>query len=368
MLRILHAADLHLDSPFYALPEDKAALRRVEQRRCLAAIARLTETENADILLLAGDIFDNGSPWKETSEQLYEALSAIKIPVFIAPGNHDFFSPASPYARLNLPENVHVFKDNSIQCVELPELGARVWGAGFTDSICPGLLSNFEAEKDEAFLDIMCIHGEVGNKNSAYNPITIDELSRSGMDYVALGHIHSFPGLLRAGETFYTWPGCSLGRGFDETGEKGIVLAEIQTGHCQLRFIPLEDRRYEILKVDLTGEENHISAISRALPEACSKDIYRIVLCGECASVPDINAVYSALESRVFALQLRDSTILKKDIWQDAGSDTLKGLFLARLQTQYDQAENDKEKSRVTRAVRWGLAALDGREKPYADR
>jgi len=367
MIKILHAADLHLDSPFDGLPGNKAALRRSEQRAMLSSIMELADNEDVDIILFAGDILDSSSARIETAEQLAQVFASVSIPIFISPGNHDFISPNSPYSRLSFPENVHIFRSRDIECVELPALGARIWGAGFTDSTSPSLLADFEAEKHDDILDIMCIHGEVGAKNSSYNPISIDELARSGMDYVALGHIHSFSGVLLAGETAYAWPGCPEGRGFDETGEKGVIIAQVQADKSDLRFVPLDGRRYEIIKVDLTDKDNHLAAIIQALPENCTRDIYRIILTGECEAVPDMNAINAELDGKFFAHQLRDSTIPKKDIWEDVGSDTLRGLFLTRLREKYDHAGDDSEKTRIIAAVRWGLAALDSREEPYGN-
>lgn len=366
MIKLLHAADLHMDSPFDALSEHKAARRRSERRAMLSSIVELAEKEGVGLILLAGDILDSESARRETAEQLSSAFSATDIPVFISPGNHDYFSPVSPYHRLRFPENVHIFKRREIECVALPDLNVRVWGAGFTENTCPPLLTGFEAEKQDSTLDIMCIHGEVG-KNSDYNPITVDELARSGMDYVALGHIHSFSGLCRAGDTVYAWPGCPEGRGFDETGKKGVIIAGLEPGSCELRFVPMGGRRYEIVRVGLSGETDHLSAILRSLPGDAARDIYRIILTGECERAPDLNALGKTLEDRFFSLQLRDSTEPKKDLWEGMGSDTLCGLFLTRLKEMHDRTRDAKERDRIVKAVRWGLAALEDREEPYAD-
>lgn len=186
VIKLLHAADLHLDSPFEGLGESRAAARRTEQRQLLYAIAQLAQSERVQLVLLAGDLLDSDSAYAETGEELVRALGSISAPVFISPGNHDFYSERSPYARLKLPENVHIFKSPRIECVELPELGVRVWGAAFTDKYSVGMLKDFRAEKKTGILDIMCIHGEV-NTASVYNPITEAEIAASGMDYIALG-------------------------------------------------------------------------------------------------------------------------------------------------------------------------------------
>ena len=95
MIRILHAADLHLDSPFAAMPPQKAAARRADQRELLLRLTAACNERNCDLLLLAGDLFDSDQVYRETAELLVKALGACRAKVFIAPGNHDFFSPSS---------------------------------------------------------------------------------------------------------------------------------------------------------------------------------------------------------------------------------------------------------------------------------
>ena len=251
-VRILHAADLHLDSPFEALSGAQAAQRRREQRDLLRALPELARAHGAEIILLAGDLLDSGSPYPETAKALAETFAGCGAEVFLAPGNHDYYSAGAPYARLTFPENVHIFRTQRIEAIALPELGVRVWGAAFTDSRCPGLLRGFSVPKEPGVLDVLCMHAEVGNPASAYNPVSAADLAHSGLDYAAFGHTHRFGGVQRAGGTVYAWPGCMEGRGFDETGEKGVLLADVAEGDVQAQFLPVPGRRYEILRVDVT--------------------------------------------------------------------------------------------------------------------
>ena len=181
-LKLLHAADLHLDSPFEGLPAGKAAMRRGEQRELLARLALLARLEQVDLVLLAGDLLDSDNPYYETGEELIRCLGSIGAPVFISPGNHDCYTPKSPWARLELPDNVHVFSENTIGTVHLPELGLRVYGAAFTEKRSGPLLRGFCAERSEGVRNLLCLHGELGARDSAYNPISLEELAGSGMD------------------------------------------------------------------------------------------------------------------------------------------------------------------------------------------
>ena len=128
MIRILHAADLHLDSPFEGLPEEKAALRRNEQRQLLRALAQLRAESGAQLVLLAGDLFDSAASWAGTEDTLRLALAEMEVPVFISPGNHDFYSRSGRWQRLALPENVRLFTGRSLEGLDVPELGVRVPG------------------------------------------------------------------------------------------------------------------------------------------------------------------------------------------------------------------------------------------------
>ena len=89
-LKIIHAADLHLDSPFEGLPSGKASVRRGEQRGLLSRLAELALREKADIVLLSGDLLDSDNTYYETGDELIRSLGSMGVPVFIAPGNHDY--------------------------------------------------------------------------------------------------------------------------------------------------------------------------------------------------------------------------------------------------------------------------------------
>lgn len=360
-IKILHAADLHLDSPFDGLPEDKAAQRRIEQRELLGRIADLARDEQVRLVLLAGDLLDSDSAYGETAEELVRTLAGIPAQVVISPGNHDYYSNRSPYNRLHFPSNVHIFTKNEIECIDMPELCVRVYGAAFTDKYSAGLLSGFVVEKKPGTTDIMCIHGELG-KTSQYNPISEEEIAASKLDYIALGHIHKGSGLKKAGGTYYSWPGCPEGRGFDELGEKYVSLVAIIDGECRIMPVSVSNRKYEIVTVAV-GEEDALKAIEAALPENTENDIYRIILRGETDSAPDISRLKSELEGRFFSLQLRDETSLRRDIWEKAGEDSLRGLFLQKLRAMLDSATDENEKEKIVQAARWGLAALDKREE-----
>lgn len=159
MLKIIHGADFHLDSPFSGLTPERAARRREEQRELLDRLAALAREKAADLVLLAGDLLDSERVFRETAQSLRSALAAIPCTVFIAPGNHDFYSPRSVWAALDWPDNVHIFTGGALEAVELP--GCTLWGRAFTgpgQDSCP--LEGLAVPNDGA-LHIACLHGAV---------------------------------------------------------------------------------------------------------------------------------------------------------------------------------------------------------------
>ena len=357
-MRILHAADLHLDSAFAGLGDEKAALFRQESRDTLRRMVDWGNDHAADVMLLAGDLFDSESLFSQTARTLALALARFRGKVFLAPGNHDFYAAGSSYDAVDWPENVHIFKTDSIEAVELPEKNLRVYGAGFTARFEKPLLEGFHAKAD-GMTNLMVVHGNPTQTASPYNPITPEQLESSGLAYLALGHIHQKSGLLRRGNTFYAWPGCAMGRGFDELGQKGAYLGEISGSGVRLDFLPLSGRKYEILRVD--AGDDALAAITAALPEDTQNDIYRVILTGE-AEPADIPALQAALAPRFYALTVRDETRPRRALWAGAEEDTLRGLFLQALKAQYDAAQTEEDRRKIALAARCGCAAMDGEE------
>lgn len=357
MIRFLHAADLHLDSPFASLSPAQAAVRRQEQRELLDALTDAANAYGCSLVLLAGDLFDADDAYPETVEALARALAAMQAEVFIAPGNHDYLARGSAYLTRAWPENVHIFKTSEISCVRLPQLGCTVWGAGFTQAHCAPLLSGFCVPED-GMLGLMVLHGDATGAGEDYNPVTRQQIERSNLDYLALGHVHQASGLLHAGKTAYAWPGCAMGRGFDELGEKGAYLGTLDGAGCRLEFLPLSRRKYEVLRV--AAGDDALAGIEKALPEHTQDDIYRIVLTGEAAPV-DVRALYAALKSRFFGLTLRDETTPRRELWAGCGDDTLRGLFLRALKEKFDASTSEDERQTIALAARYGTYALEER-------
>ncbi len=356
MIRILHAADLHLDSLFRGLPPEQAKAARREQLALPGMLAELARDRGAQLLLLSGDLFDRPQATLDSREALLSALGSLDIPVFIAPGNHDYFTFDSPYFLGKFPENVHIFTEPAITSLALPELDCRIYGAGYRDMDCPDLLASFHRQGLERY-HILVLHGEVTGGPSHYCPISRGEIAASNLHYIALGHNHT-RGELPAGATLCAWPGCPMGRGFDETGPKGAYLVTLDEAGARTEFLSLGTRAYYDLSLEAGSDPGRTL---ESLPGAPHRDIYRVTFTGE-AEALDLPALEKALAPRFYALTLRDHTRPKADLWQAAGDDSLEGRYFSLLRQAAEEAQDETQRRQIILAARLSRRILDGGE------
>ena len=341
MIKILHSGDWHLDAPLQGNPFLRRELEKIPGR-----IAELCAAEGCDLMLLSGDLFD-GTYSHSSFRAVYDALESVKIPVFISPGNHDYLRPDSPYEREVWPENVFIFTRQQIRWVDVPKLGCRVCGAGFQSMDCPPLLENFRSEG----LAVGVFHGDPTQVNSPYNPVTRQQVAESGLAYLALGHVHK-GGAFRAGDTLCAWPGCPMGKGWDETGEKGVLIVTLEET-AQAKFVPLDVPRFHDLQVDAQA------GVASVLPAAGNNDFYRVTLTGE-AEALDLDALraeFSAFPN----LQLRDGTEKPVDLWQSLGQDSFEGVYFRLLKEALESASRE-EAEQILLAAKLSRQLLDGQE------
>lgn len=370
MVRILHAADLHLDTPFSDSLQ-KGEARRAKLRSAFTNLVRYAVEHKVDLVLLAGDLFDSEYVTEKTVSLLVrEMMAASACRFVIAPGNHDPFTPTSVWARTAFPENVTVFSQTAPTFVRFPDLSTDVYGYAFTDHTCPtSPIDALRPENPEA-INILCAHADLGATLSPYAPLTKQRLAATGMDYAALGHIHTASELAMADQTYYAYSGCLEGRGFDEPGYHGALLLEIEknAGIASVRAnqVRFSFGRYEVARVDLGGvltDDDAATVIRSSLSEQKllgSDTTLRLILTGtvspalshlpELASRVLTNLVY-ALEVQDRTLRLLDAARLKEDM-------TIRGAYYRRLAPLLESAD-EQTRLRAARALALGLSALD---------
>lgn len=358
-VKIVQSGDFHLDSP---LTSHKGNFREQRREELLQSVGRLVAhavSEKADLLLLAGDIFDSARVRKSTFDYLSRVFSQFPGPIFISPGNHDPYEPQSPYAMAELPGNVKVFSD--YEEVFLPELGAAVCGAGFRNSnVNRSLLAGIRAPLFDG-IRILVMHGEVSGSENPYNPIRPGEIAESGFDYVALGHRHDFSGILREGRTFYGYAGIPEGRGFDEAGARGCITGTISRSGVDLKFRELPGRQYLVEEVDITGASSstEVCDIISGKGAHDPHSIVRFILKGEVPghSTIDASIIRSFLARKLFDCEIIDRSTPAFESGEGKG---LLGIFSARMEKLISEGREDREI--LDEAMRLGTRALCKRD------
>ena len=319
-LRLLHSGDFHLDSPFRGFDRERQELLRRESLALPGKIAELCRREGCELLLLAGDIFD-GRPTRESLDALKDALEEVRVPVFLTPGNHDFFTPGCCWQSERWPGNLRIFAGDW-ESVSLPGLDCRVWGAGYEQMDCPGLLEGFHARGPERY-QIALLHGDAMTPGSPYCPVTAAQARQSGLSYLALGHVHR-AGSFRAGDTLCAWPGCPMGRGWDETGEKGVYIVDVGA-RTEVSFRAVPGIRVYDLEIPAGELENR-------LPGGETRDFYRITLTGEGEGEICLPGIPN--------LWLKDQRTAPGELWELAGEDTLEGVYFRLLRERAEAGDD----------------------------
>ncbi len=279
----VHAADLHLDTPFQGLGRLSPELQRALREASLDAFDALIETtidRGAAFLLLAGDIYDGSD--RDVRAQLrlrsgLQQLSERGIQTFIIYGNHDPVDEGWQ-AITQWPEHVHIFSDQTVESKQVVVGGeciATVHGMSYpTKHVTENLALRYQRGREPG-IHIGLLHANVGSsdEHASYSPCTIDDLQRTGMDYWALGHIHKRQ-FLRPGNPWIVYPGNLQGRSPkpSEQGVKGVLLITVdgQAIH-EPEFLPLDRARFTEMSLsiddlpDVASLAGRLSSKARAL-------------------------------------------------------------------------------------------------------
>ncbi|MHB8879813.1 MAG: metallophosphoesterase family protein [Myxococcaceae bacterium] len=279
--RFVHAADLHLDSPFRGLGSHRALQPSFQLAtvKALSRIVGLCLREKVSFLVLAGDLYDTRDRSVRARLALRAELARLDeagILTFIVHGNHDPLS-ADPGA-LSLPASVKVF-GASWEEATVPAPGGgvlcRVQGVSYPFEAVTDDLSRHFGRKGPEFT-VGLLHANVGAAagHAAYSPCALADLAARGLDYWALGHVHTRAELLLPSGGLAVYPGNPQGRHVGETGERGCVLVEVDGASCTTRFFPVDVVRWHKVSVDLSGQET-LDGLLAAAFEAVS------AVCGE---------------------------------------------------------------------------------------
>ena len=215
--------------------------------------------------------------------------------------------------------------------------------------------------------NIVTLHGqevETAGRNKA-EKISLRDLKNKGIDYLALGHIHGYKQETLDARGIYCYPGCLEGRGFDECGEHGFVLLDIdeEQRSCKTVFVPFARRNLYTLPVDVTGcmtTTEIAEKIQRQMDKAeyNSDSLVKIVLEGqvdvECEK--NMEFLQQQFADDFYFLKIYDETRLYVNYQDFALDESLKGEFVRKV------LESDMDEEEKNILIRYGIQALAGEE------
>lgn len=385
-MRILHTADIHLDASYARalLPPAAGARRRQGLRDVFQRILDRAAAWPADAVLIAGDLFDLRHVTRESVAILREGFEQLRpIPVFIAPGNRDPWTPDSPYTLEAWPANVFIFSEPGWTSHALAGLPLTVHGLAATgeDSAADsadGPFAGLEIPSDGR------VHVALAHASAAellpegQRPWRRFELADipAGLHYLALGHVHApasgaapdgapahYPGAPEQHDYAHPEPGHALEIEITQDGGDGPSAATVTP-------FPAAGAVFQQVSIDCSGHKT-LAALERAVRKTANAAdgrprIARVRLEGACgASIrSELGGLHSRLASDFAWLDLEDATEPAEDFEDIARETTSLGLFVQRMNEQIADSASDAERARLGRVRDLGLAAYRVQELP----
>lgn len=367
-IKFIHFSDLHLDNPFTSMGPDigKINCRRQDLLDVFDGIINIAKEENADILLISGDLYEHFYVKKSTITYInkkFEEISATKV--FIVPGNHDPYINNSYYKNFQWSSNVYILSEDRSK-VELESMNLCVYGLGFEGFYKESSLKDELRDVNIDRVNILLVHGTVDMNftRKAYNLLSSEELSKLNMDYIALGHFHNRIDDLGKKGVIYN-AGSPEPLGFDEEGEHGIYIGEINKEILHLDYRNVNVKQYKTVAINIEGinsDEQIAENIRLLLGEGT---LSNFLLCIELKGyrngeyLPDKAKIKKLIGGDVFYADIIDRTLPGYDYEELKKEPGLKGLFVRKLLDRVDRAKSEKEKYLLMKSLYYGVEAIE---------
>ena len=363
-MRLIHCADVHLDSKMTSnLTKEKARERKAELLNTFGEMVRYGEKNHVAGIIIAGDLFDTKNISAAARNAVLDAVrNHPDIVFYYLRGNHDadvFLDNLEV-----IPENLKLFGDKWTAYSASDNV--VITGVEFNGT--NGISIYNELSLDREKFNIVMLHGQETQSTSKdmTEVIQLKKLKDAGIDYLALGHVHAYKMAALDNHGYYCYPGCLEGRGFDECGEHGFVMLDIdeERGIYSSEFVPMAGRSLYTLEIDITGcrtTEEIAVRLEEDLKNAdlSPRSLVKLVLTGgvdvECDK--NIDLLLKRFENRYYFLKIYDETKLMVDYAAFALDESLKGEFVRKVWA----AENLSQEEKAT-VIRYGIQALAGEE------
>ena len=406
MVKLIHTADLHLDSAFRSrFTKEEAENRRQKQLMAWKELLSFAVEKKVQGILIAGDLFDSPVVSHGTMDFFLSTISEHpEISFFYLRGNHD--TENTFRYQENLPKNLFLFSEkgkkyrlNDRLLLAGVEYGTKDISFGENEGATQGAgqaaeqgvgqenahgaealsKSESESEEESKFLklkeedcNILLLHGALyqgsakGDAIQGEEGIFLKNIEKLPLSYIALGHIHKGgEGKLNNG-ALWAYPGCLQGRGFDEEGERGFLYLKVEEEKKEIRkeFIPIKQGEFRILEIELLEDEGTLACLKKIEVEMekagiAKEDSLRIILKGKKGLEQERNLRYLQLQLQdsVFFLEIRDECELSWDREEAMKEKSLKGEFLRVLAAADNLSKEEQEE-----IIALGMGLLQGGE------
>lgn len=372
LLRFIHTADVHLDVPLHHLSE-LYELRQDDLRRTMRRIRDLVLERQADFWLIAGDLLEHHGGRRSTALFLCDLFASVApVPVCIAPGNHDPWRADSLYQSISWPGNVYWFTPEW-GAFEFPEKGCVIYGWGFPQPhVSESPLACFPGKLEGYPHHLMVLHASVTSagteEHHPYAPVSLQQLVETGMDYIALGHIHKPAQFFHPvkKQPFAAYPGTPEALTTKEEGARTVLYGELdEDGRLMLQAIPVEQRqvsRREIRIGKAQTMEQLVAQVERELADEPEENMVYVTLSGERAAhfTPSLAVLEQRFARRFFLIRFHDQSWPDVDEQKLIAEGGVWGRWLAALAEAEERAASEEERQIARLARREALARIGG--------
>lgn len=373
-MKIIHTADVHLDSKLNRHLDDRRAKeRRDELLITFQKMVRYGAREGVEAIIIAGDLFDVSRISATARNAVLAAIQGNpEIIFYYLRGNHDAESFIQDVCDKvgELPANLKLFSDVWTSYEQRSADGSSVVITGAEANAENNAKLAASLLLDQGKLNIVTLHGQevetAGKKDAEVIPLR--EYKNRGIDYLALGHVHA-PKLEKLdARGYYAYAGCLEGRGFDECGPRGFYLLTVADGKLGAEFVPFAKRTMQELKVDvsedLTSEDALVSIRKAADQEGISEgDMVKVILTGEDGLEAEFDEKYiaKALEESYYFVKVTDQTVPKVDYDSFVHDVSLKGEYVRMIKEAVTAGELREEEA--AEMIKMGIGLLAGGER-----
>lgn len=364
-MKLIHCADLHLDSHMTThLSKERAKERKAELLTTFKRMIHYAKEEGVRAILIAGDLFDRKNLSATARNTVYRAvIENPQITFYYLQGNHDVnsFLPAEEAC----PDNLRLFgREWKMYCEAEGERKLVISGLELNAENALSVGNSLTLDHHD--FNIVMLHGQEVEHTAKDRTevVPLQSLRNKGIDYLALGHIHAYKHKALDSRGAYCYPGCLEGRGFDECGDHGFVLLDIdlEAGKYTSEFIPFASRNLYTLELDIR-ECMSTEEILEKVKATCRKEGFantsflKVVLQGEVdmACEKDLDYLVKWLQDDFYFVKAKDETRIRIDYEQFALDESLKGEFVRTVQASEELSEDEK-----AQIIQYGIRALAG--------